>query len=171
MQHIYDDEPVFDRCHSPCPPLCPADESQAYETVADRDARSLKNAARFLEIRHNEKVARSMFGENVLRVSVALTIRDENIDAIPAHTTIDFSNVEEFKWSTAFPTAYDVVFSNGACMFAAPSYFEFYPDGYGPDTGSIGGMWGSPTDHARIAWELQIRLVKDGDTWVKSGGP
>ena len=146
------------------PPLCPADESDNdsssdYDPVVE--ARRFKNAAQFLKLRRKEKAARSVMP---LRVEVMMNIRDENLDAKFAHTTIDFTNATWFRQSDILPSAYDVVFANGTTLFAAPNFFEFFPNGC---SSPIPGMWNNQEDHARISRVLKSQLVYTTDgCWV-----
>ena len=159
------------------PPLCKADDDQTQsgddDSSSDYDpaeeARRFRNAAMYLKLqREKKKVEResqtpvnlqAKFDEASLCVEVMMNVSDENIANKLNIATIDFSKACSFAWVCQSTRAFDVVFKNGASMFATPSYFEYRAGGHFDDTfTAVGGKWTNTTDYLRIAKDVQELL-------------
>lgn len=115
-----------------------------------------------LEERENEEfraksaeVMKQIMANATKNFKVLMKIQDSNTSGQYASTTIDFSEATSFSWVCG--NFYEVQFKNGACLFATPKYFEYYPSGHIPDRPytALSGKWLEPRDFSRVALLLE----------------
>lgn len=108
------------------------------------------------ELRANSAAVMKQIMDNATKhVDVLLKVEDSNTFGEYARTTINFTEATSFSWVCG--NFYEVQFKNGACLFATPKYFEYYPSGHLPDRPytALGGKWLDASDFNRVALLLE----------------
>jgi len=108
------------------------------------------------ELRENSAaVMKQIMGNAAKSIEVLMKLDDENTSGEYLRTTIDFCQSTSFSWVCG--NFYEVQFKNGACLFATPKYFEYYPSGHLHDRPytALSGKWLEPRDFNRVALLLE----------------
>jgi hypothetical protein len=141
----------------PLTPIQPIKECQGAIFEKHRMSRlKLLKEREMEELRANSAaVMKQIMGDAEKHVEVLMKIEDYNTSGQYARTTIDFSEATSFSWVCG--RFYEVQFKNGACLFATPKYFEYYPSGHIPDRPytALGGKWLEKGDFSRVALLLE----------------
>ena len=141
----------------PLTPVQPIKECQGAIFEKHRMSRlKLLKEREMEELRANSAaVMKQIMGDAAKHVEVLMNIEDSNTSGHYARTTIDFSEATSFSWVCG--NFYEVQFKNGACLFATPKYFEYYPSGHIPDRPytALGGKWLEKGDFSRVALLLE----------------
>lgn len=110
------------------------------------------------ELRANSAAVMKQIMDNAAKqMEVLMKVEDSNTSGDYARATIDFSKATSFSWVCGSFRFYEVQFENGACLFATPKYFEYYPSGHIPDRPytALGGKWLETRDFSRVALLLE----------------